>query len=79
MSRKRQNAIGRTVYVIDQNIGQAIKKLRRIMRQNNIFKELKQKEQYTKPSVIKKQKNALKKWKCKIWEQQRNKKQYIEK
>jgi len=32
MSRKRQNAVGKKVFVIDDNVTMAIKKLRRILR-----------------------------------------------
>lgn len=79
MSRKRQNAVGKKVFVIDDNVTMAIKKLRRILRQNNVFTQLKQRQTYIKPSTIKKNKKSYKQWKCKIWNEQRHKKLLLEK
>lgn len=71
---KNKNKSGVTVPVIDGNIERAIKKLRRIVKDQNIMTSYYQHRYFVKPSVKKAKKQSLAKFRAKIWQRQQEEK-----
>jgi small subunit ribosomal protein S21 len=49
---------GSLVDVRDNNIGQAMRKLKRILQTEGVFKEMRERQHFEKPSVVKKKAKA---------------------
>ena len=56
---------GTKIYVKNNDVGRAMRKLKRLMQQEKVFQELKQREFYEKPSLKRKRAraSAIKRWK----------------
>lgn len=69
---------GSTVYVRNDNVEQAIRKLKKRLQDNGMLQELRDREFFEKPTVERKRKKAAAKqrWKKKIQSQQLPKKLY---
>lgn len=65
---------GRTVIVMHDNVDQAIKKLRRVVKQNKIMESYYQHRYFVKPSVKNAKKRSFAKFKAKCWQQAQDKK-----
>ena len=69
---------GNTVYVRNDNVEQAIRKLKKKMQDSGLIQELRDRESYEKPTTKKKRKASAAKnrWKKKLQSQQLPKKLY---
>ena len=68
----RKQKAGLTVYVVDDNVERAIKKMRRIMKQSGVMEAYHDHRYYIKPSVVKAKKRSTNKFKAKIWQQKQD-------
>ena len=57
--RPKDNAVGLSVTVFNNNIEGALKVLKRKVKESNLFLDLRKKEYYTKPSKIRREKKNL--------------------
>jgi ribosomal protein S21 len=64
---KRKQKQGRSVVVEHDNIDKAIRRLRRIVVENNIMKECNEHVYFVKPSIKNRKKKSLRKWKANLW------------
>jgi small subunit ribosomal protein S21 len=69
---------GSTVYVRNDNVEQAIRKLKKRMQDNGLLQELRDREAFEKPTIERKRKKAAAKnrWQKKLASQQLPKKMY---
>ena len=69
---------GNTVYVRNDNVEQAIRKLKKKMQDSGLLQELRDRMEYEKPTALKKRKlsAAKNRWKKKLQSQQLPKKLY---
>lgn len=72
------NLSGSTVYVKNDNVEQAIRKLKKRMQDSGLLQELRDRESYTKPTIKRKRKHAqaVQRWKKKLSSQQLPTKKY---
>ena len=56
---------GTKIYVKNNDVGRALRKLKKMMQQEKIFQEIRDREHFTKPSLKKKRAkaSAVKRWK----------------
>ena len=59
--KPKDNAVGLSVTVYNNNVEGALKVLKRKVKDSNLFQDLRKKEFYTKPSEIKRHKKNLSK------------------
>ena len=59
--KPKDNSIGLSVTVFNNNVDEALKRLKRKVKESNLFIDLREKEYYTKPSEIKRHKRNLSK------------------
>ena len=59
--KPKDNSIGLSVTVYNNNVEGALKVLKRKIKDSNLFQDLREKEYYTKPSEIKRHKRNLSK------------------
>ena len=57
--KPKDNAVGLSVTVFNNNVDGALKVLKRKVKDSNLFVDLREKEYYTKPSETKRQKRNL--------------------
>ena len=57
--KPKDNSIGLSVKVFNNNVEGALKVLKRKIKDSNLFQDLREKEYYTKPSEIKRHKRNL--------------------
>ena len=57
--KPKDNAVGLSVTVFNNNVDGALKVLKRKVKESNLFIDLREKEYYTKPSEIKRHKRNL--------------------
>ena len=57
--RPKDNAVGLSVTVFNNNVEGALKVLKKKIKASNLFQDLREKEYYTKPSEIKRHKRNL--------------------
>jgi len=57
--RPKDNAVGLSVTVYNNNVEGALKVLKKKIKASNLFQDLREKEYYTKPSEIKRHKRNL--------------------
>ena len=57
--RPKDNAVGLSVTVYNNNVEGALKVLKKKIKQSNLFIDLREREYYTKPSETKRQKRNL--------------------
>ena len=57
--KPKDNSIGLSVTVFNNNVEGALKVLKRKVKDSNLFQDLREKEYYTKPSEIKRHKRNL--------------------
>ena len=57
--RPKDNSVGLSVTVYNNNVDGALKVLKKKIKQSNLFVDLREKEYYTKPSEIKRHKRNL--------------------
>lgn len=69
---------GSTVFVKNDNVEQAIRKLKKKVQDSGLLNELREREGYTKPTVTRKRKAAAarQRWQKKLQSQQLPKKQF---
>ena len=63
--RPKDNAVGLSVTVYNNNVEGALKVLKRKVKDSNLFIDLREREYYTKPSETKRQKHNLAKSRAK--------------
>ena len=59
--RPKDNSVGLSVTVYNNNVEEALKRLKRKVKNSDIMQDLRKKEYYTKPSEIKRHKRNLSK------------------
>ena len=57
--KPKDNAVGLSVTVYNNNVEEALKRLKRKVKNSNMLQELRKKEYFVKPSVIKREKINL--------------------
>ena len=57
--RPKDNAVGLSVTVFNNNVEEALKRLKRKVKNSDIMQDLRKKEYYEKPSKIKREKRNL--------------------
>ena len=57
--KPKDNSIGLSVTVFNNNVERALKVLKKKIKASNLFQDLREKEYYTKPSEIKRHKRNL--------------------
>ena len=57
--KPKDNAVGLSVNVFNNNVEEAIRRLKRKVKNSNLMQELREKEYFVKPSVIKREKRNL--------------------
>ena len=57
--KPKDNAVGLSVTVYNNNVEEALKRLKRKVKNSNMLQELRRKEHFIKPSVIKREKINL--------------------
>ena len=57
--RPKDNSVGLSVMVYNNNVEEALKRLKRKVKNSNLLQELRSKEHFIKPSVIKREKRNL--------------------
>ena len=57
--RPKDNAVGLSVTVHNNNVEEAIRRLKRKVKNSNIIQELRDKEYFVKPSIVKREKRNL--------------------
>ena len=57
--KPKDNAVGLSVTVYNNNVDEALKRLKRKVKNSNMLQELRKKEYFVKPSVIKREKINL--------------------
>ena len=57
--RPKDNAVGLSVTVFNNNVEEALKRLKRKVKNSDLMQDLRKKEYYIKPSVIKREKINL--------------------
>ena len=57
--RPKDNAVGLSVTVYNNNVEEALKRLKRKVKNSNMLQELRKKEYFVKPSIIKREKRNL--------------------
>jgi small subunit ribosomal protein S21 len=75
--KPKDNAIGLSVTVFNNNVDGALKVLKRKVKDSNLFIDLRKKEHYEKPSTIRRQKKNMAKLRNKYAiEKEKNNKNY---
>ena len=59
--RPKDNSVGLSVTVYNNNVDEALKRLKRKVKNSNMLQELRKKEYFVKPSIIKREKRNLSK------------------
>ena len=57
--RPKDNSVGLSVTVFNNNVEEALKVLKKKIKNSNLFQDLKRKEYYEKPSKLKREKKNL--------------------
>ena len=57
--KPKDNAVGLSVTVYNNNVDEALKRLKRKVKNSNMLQELRKKEYFVKPSIIKREKRNL--------------------
>ena len=57
--RPKDNAVGLSVTVFNNNVDEALRRLKRKVKNSNMLQELRKKEYFIKPSIIKREKRNL--------------------
>ena len=57
--KPKDNAVGLSVTVYNNNVEEALKRLKRKVKNSNMLQELRKKEYFVKPSIIKREKRNL--------------------
>ena len=57
--RPKDNAVGLSVTVFNNNVDEALKRLKRKVKNSDLMQDLRKKEYYIKPSIIKREKINL--------------------
>ena len=57
--RPKDNAVGLSVTVFNNNVEEALKRLKRKVKNSDLMQDLRKKEYYIKPSIIKREKINL--------------------
>jgi ribosomal protein S21 len=57
--RPKDNAVGLSVTVFNNNVDEALKRLKRKVKNSNLMQDLRAREYFIKPSVIKREKRNL--------------------
>jgi len=57
--RPKDTAVGLSVSVYNNNVEEAIRRLKRKVKNSNIIQELRDKEYFVKPSIVKREKRNL--------------------
>ena len=73
--KPKDNAVGLSVTVFNNNVEGALKVLKRKVKDSNLFLDLRKKQHYEKPSNIKREKRNLAKLRNK-YQQEKTKKSY---
>ena len=71
--RKKDNAEGLSVTVFNNNVEEALKRLKKKVKNSNIMQDLREKQYYIKPSELNRQKKNLQKLKYKYKNQKEQK------
>ena len=75
--RPKDNAIGLSVTVYNNNVDEALRRLKKKVKNSNMLQELRKKEYFIKPSIIKREKRNLSKLRTKYAiEKEKAKKNY---
>ena len=78
MSKRRKNVRGNSIILEDDvDISKAIKRFRRLVKQNGILVDYNKHKFYTKPSQTRKHKQSDRKCKIKIWHQNKERDEKI--
>ena len=57
--KPKENSIGLSVTVFNNNVDEALRRLKRKVKNSNMLQELRKKEYFIKPSIIKREKRNL--------------------
>mgnify|MGYP001356196951 CR=1 FL=1 len=71
--RKKDNAEGLSVTVFNNNVEEALKRLKKKVKNSNIMQDLREKQYYIKPSELNRQKKNLQKLRYKYKNQKEQK------
>ena len=71
--RRRDNAEGLSVTVFNNNVEEALKRLKKKVKNSNIMQDLREKQYYIKPSELNRQKKNLQKLRYKYKNQKEQK------
>ena len=63
--RPKDNAVGLSVTVFNNNVDEALRRLKKKVKNSNMLQELRKKECFIKPSIIKREKRNLSKLRAK--------------
>ena len=75
--RPKDNAVGLSVTVYNNNVDEALRRLKKKVKNSNMLQELRKKEYFIKPSIIKREKRNLSKLRAKYAiEKEKAKKNY---
>ena len=75
--KPKDNAVGLSVTVYNNNVEEALKRLKRKVKNSNLMHDLRKKEYFVKPSIIKREKRNLSKLRTKYAiEKEKAKKNY---
>ena len=75
--RPKDNAVGLAVTVFNNNVDEALRRLKKKVKNSNMLQELRKKEYFIKPSIIKREKRNLSKLRAKYEiEKEKAKKNY---